>query len=195
MTAMHIDTSANKGASLGKGVVALLLSAVLLACHAPADGQGTGAVATSPEDATAATASAPESPIGGTTVAEAEEDEDDLVPKRPDDSYRMANLRPEYDRCIEAADAVTPELLVCGQEELEYQEKRLEEAFARMLAMPDSEEKDALLDAQAAYMHDTNRHCAPHPEQDGQGQLLDAQSCRINRVANRVEALQALELK
>ncbi len=42
---------------------------------------------------------------------------------------------------------------------------------------PDGKDKDRLMDEQAAYMSDTNRYCRWNPAEDGQGQMLDAQSC------------------
>lgn len=183
-------------------LIALALTIVLAGCQAATPGDTASAKSdAAPAQAHASTpvaAPAVEEPVAGeptTTVADSSIDDDDLAPRRPDDSYRKANLRPEYDRCIEAAGAVTPDLYACNDEELAFHEQKLEAEFSKILALPDGQEKDKLMDEQAAYMHDTNRYCAFNPDEDGQGQMLDAQSCRINRTANRVEALQALNLK
>ena len=182
-------------------LTAIALCVVLTGCqaaeqsdagHAESDAVPTKLATETPSVAPAA--EAPPAPAPA-TVSDTSVDDDDLAPRRPDDSYRTAKLRPEYDRCIEAAGAVTPDLYACNDEEMAFHEQRLEQEFSKILALPDGKEKDKLMDEQAAYMHDTNRYCAFNPEEDGQGQMLDAQSCRINRVANRVEGLQALNLK
>lgn len=165
----------------------LVLCLALAACKPPAPEPGIA-----PSPAAAPAAASPTTSAATPAAAESDPADDDLTSRRPDDSYRKANLRPEYDRCIEAAGAVTPDLYACNDEELAFHERKLEEQFSRLLALPDGQEKDRLMDEQAAYMHDTRRHCAFNPEQDGQGQMLDAQSCRINRTANRVPALSAL---
>ena len=41
-------------------------------------------------------------------------------------------------------------------------------------------------------MRDTDRYCRIDPDTQGQGQMLDAQSCRINRYANRADVLETL---
>ena len=117
--------------------------------------------------------------------------EDDMPARRPDDSYNKATLRPRYTACVEASDAVTPALQACGDEELRYQEERLAAIVATQVARPDSKAKDDWMDAQAAWWADTDRYCTWDPRTEGQGQMLDAQSCRINRVANRVDQLNA----
>ena len=88
-----------------------------------------------------------------------------------------------------------PALQACGDEELAWQEQRLEQAFMKIVDGPDGKDKDRLMDEQAAYMSDTNRYCSWNPAEDGQAQMLDAQSCRINRTANRADVLQALTSK
>lgn len=117
---------------------------------------------------------------------------EDMGPEVPDDSYRRANLRPRYAACVKASDAVTPELQACGDEELAWQERRMVEAFGKIADGPDGRFKDEVMDAQATYMLDTKRYCTWNPAEDGQGQMLDAQSCRINRTANRADQLEAL---
>ncbi len=183
----------------GRRWTALVLSIGLVACHASDSGQATpaGAVA-SPGAATSGPAEvhrpAPQqAPEVESTAADAMDD--DVSPRRPDDSYRKANLRPSYDTCVDASGGATPALQACGDEEFAYQRSRLRAAFAKIVEGPDGKEKDALMDAQAAYMDDTDRYCTWNPEEEGQGQMLDAQSCRLNRMANRADELTSITSK
>lgn len=179
---------------------ALALSMLLVGCQAAAPGHSetvesdTAPAHTSPSTPPAPTAA--EAPIAAETTTGADASDDEYQsPRPPDDSYRKANLRPEFGRCIKASGGTTPDMYACGDDELAFHEQRLEAQFSRIIALPDGSEKDRLMDEQAAYMSDTDRYCAYNPPEDGQGQMLDAQSCRIHRTANRADALQALNLK
>lgn len=110
----------------------------------------------------------------------------------PDESYIRANLRPEFKKCAAASNGVTPAIMACADEEFVWQQQRMRAALEKIDAGPDSEFKDRLGDEQHAYMRDTKRYCSFDPATQGQGQMLDAQSCRINRYANRADALEAL---
>ncbi len=131
-------------------------------------------------------------PVTGDVDPEAPILDVDGNPYRPDDSYNRANLRPEYDKCVDASDAVTPALQACGDEEYQWQRQRMIAALNIIGAGPDSVAKDKLMDEQDAYLNDTDRYCRFDPDTQGQGQMLDAQSCRINRLANRADALEKL---
>lgn len=183
----------------GRGWAVLALSLALAACQAPEAAPATQAGTTAPVTpaATAAPAAAtvPAAPATTSADADAATADADLPAPLPDDSYRSATLRPEYSACVSATGGVTPALQACGDEEFAYQQGRLRAAFARIVAGPDGKAKDALMDEQAAYMDDTDRYCSWNPEEEGQGQMLDAQSCRINRTANRADQLQALSSK
>lgn len=118
--------------------------------------------------------------------------DDDGTPCRPDDSYYRANLRAQYKTCITASGGVTTAIQACMDEEFHWQDQRLQNAWGVIADGPDSEYKDKLADEQAAYMRDTNRYCRFDPSTQNQGQMLDTQSCRINRYANRADVLEKL---
>lgn len=151
----------------------------------------TSSQATASESAPAATTQKL-APVTGDVDPEAPILDEDGNPYRPDDSYNRANLRPEYGKCVDASDAVTPALQACGDEEYHWQRQRMIAALDVIDAGPDSVSKDKLMDEQDAYMNDTDRYCRFDPDTQGQGQMLDAQSCRINRLANRADALEKL---
>ena len=118
--------------------------------------------------------------------------DDDGTPCRPDDSYYRANLRAQYKTCITASGGVTTAIQACMDEEFHWQDQRLQNAWGVIADGPDSEYKDKLADEQATYMRDTNRYCRFDPSTQNQGQMLDTQSCRINRYANRADVLEKL---
>ena len=173
----------------GATALALALGLSLAACQAKSPEADTAVAPTASPPATAEPARA----APATTAADA--DDQDMPPQRPDDSYNKATLRPQYATCVNSSGGETPALQACGDEELAWQEQRLEQAFMKIVDGPDGKDKDRLMDEQAAYMSDTNRYCSWNPAEDGQGQMLDAQSCRINRTANRADVLQALTSK
>lgn len=184
-----------------RSFVVLALALALAGCQAPGtEAQTANVPAATPETAAAAPsapATSPEAPAAGsaeTPVTNADAAEN-AQPAPLDDSYNKANLRPEYAKCIKATEGVTPEIQACQDEEFAWQEKRLQTVWGKIADGPDSVEKDKLADEQAAYMEDTDKNCTWNPDEDGQGQMLDAQSCRINRYANRADALQALTSK
>lgn len=118
--------------------------------------------------------------------------DDDGTPCRPDDSYNRANLRAQYKTCTAASGGVTTAIQACMDEEFHWQRERMRTALQIIGAAPDSEFKDKLADEQDAYMRDTDRQCRIDPATQSQGQLQDAQSCRINRYANRADVLERL---
>lgn len=118
--------------------------------------------------------------------------DEDGNPVRPDDSYIRAKLRPAFKACVAASDAVTPAMEACLDQEFAWQQARMRAALATIDAGADSEFKDTLGEEQHAYMRDTDRYCHFDPATQGQGQMLDAHSCRVNRLANRADALEAL---
>jgi uncharacterized protein YecT (DUF1311 family) len=188
----------------------LALSLALAACQAPSseavplggpvaasspDAQASAPAAAAQPAATAAEASSAQTGKHELSAADLAMEAEDMGQGVPDDSYRTANLRPQYAKCVKASGAVTPALQACGDEEFAWQQRRMRAAFAKIADGPDGKFKDDVADAQAAYMEDTDRYCSDNPAEDGQGQMLDAQSCRINRTANRADQLEALVSK
>lgn len=125
-----------------------------------------------------------------TSSAPAEEtiDDDDMGPGL-DDSYNVADFRPQYGACIEASDAVMPEIKDCQDEEFAYQKARLRAALARINSGPDGYFKDEVGNWQAEYMRFTNINCG---EKEKNGPVGEGLSCFMNRYANRADALEAL---
>lgn len=106
----------------------------------------------------------------------------------PDTSHAKAPLRDEYTRCVQDARGMDDQLEACDAAEFAYHKQQLEAQVARLMASPDSPAKDRWMDEQANWVEDTDKRCAP--ASDHVGAMLDAQSCRINRYANRAFELQ-----
>lgn len=187
-TAVNTHDASSSTKRRHRQFIVALIAVMLAACQAPdkAESQTTAPVAEAPSAAVA-----PHDQITTNAEAVSPDDEDTLSKPRPDASYTKANLRPRYIECVNATGVVTSELSACGDEELAYQEDQLAGIVEPVIDSPDGIEKDKWLDDQAAWWVDTKRNCAWDPATDGQGQMLDAQSCRINRVANRVEELKS----
>jgi hypothetical protein len=173
-------------------LTALAFALAMTACQAPgseaqtpSSGDATQQVAESagPSPTATAVVSAP-----AATLADAVED---VRPSSLDASYEKAKLRPEYARCIKASGGVVPDIQDCQAEELAWHQARLRAALAKVDESPSSEFKDKVDEEQAAYMKDTDTNCTWNPDEDGQGRMLDAESCRINRYANRADAIEA----
>lgn len=138
-----------------------------------------GLVAAHPAAAAPQTSSAP--------AAETISDED--MDPGLDDSFNIADLRPQYKACIDASDAVMPKVQACQEQEFVYQRGRMRAALARIDAGPDSYFKDEIGNWQHIYMQSTDISCTNLEER---GPASEGLSCRINRYANRARALEGL---
>ena len=131
-------------------------------------------------------------------ASEQDQDEADVEDKAksvPDDSYVHAPLRASYIACVKESRGVTPDLKECADEEYAYHHERFRAAVEKIVNSPDSVEKDQVMDELAAWWSNTNTYCVWDPEHDGQGQMLDAQSCLLNRVANHAPEVEKIAQK
>lgn len=116
---------------------------VLAACQAP------------PAD-TAAAALQPAAP--GATQPPAPDATESAQPQR-DASYTDGRLRSAYGGCVDEAGQDAGKLAACGKDELAYQEARLADAAAKVVATLDGSAKQSWTAAQATWRNDTDRHC------------------------------------
>lgn len=194
--------------NIGWGLMALpwMVVALCVGVAACSRSQPTETVAPQVSTPTPTLASAPKTPVTPAQdlpqpVAEAlayearEQDQEDLdneFKTPPDDSYIHAPLRPSYVACVKESRGMTDYLQRCGNEEYAHHEAKFRTAVAKIMDSPDSVEKDRIMDDLAAWWEQTNKHCAWDPQTEGQGQMLDAQSCQLNRVANHAVELEAI---
>ena len=109
-----------------------------------------------------------------------------------DPSFIDSKTRPEYQACLDRSGAETFALQQCGDEEMTWQDARLNRLYKQALAQLSTIEKEELRTAQRAWLKQTDATCRWDASSEGQGQMLDAQSCRLNRTTNRADELDAM---
>lgn len=109
---------------------------------------------------------------------------------KPDQSYTSARLRPHFDLCVTQSGGVTSNIQDCINTEYAYHKARIEKSFKRIIDAPDSVQKDKLMDEIAYWWSNTDKYCVWDAKTQGQGQRLDAESCRLNRAANLADKLE-----
>ena len=97
-----------------------------------------------------------------------------------------SGLRPQYQRCVDAAAGVVPDTQECIGVEFTYLEGRLAAALKRRLRGPES---NATAKEQAAWRKTTDERCAWNAEEEGQGQRLEANACELEAIAARADQL------
>lgn len=110
----------------------------------------------------------------------------------PDDSYVHAPLRSSYIACVKNSRGMNDYLDRCIEQEYAYHEAKFRKSAMKLAESPDGVEKDRIADDLAAWWRDTDKYCAWDPKTQGQGQMLDAQSCKLNRVANHAVELEKI---
>lgn len=182
----------NRAAHVRIWSVALCLT--LAACQAPS-----GAPLPAAEQPVVA------APITGPTAPEAQAAQDVTDPSAgtagaagsgqpSESSFTDAPLQPQYTRCVQDSRGMTDKLQACGDIEFAHHKALLTKEVTRLMGGPDGPAKDRWMDEQALWAEQTDARCRWDPETDGQGQMLDAQSCLINRYANRAVELQGRTL-
>lgn len=106
------------------------------------------------------------------------------------DAAHAGVLRPQYQRCLDASGGAAAAMQDCIDEEHAYQDRRLNEAYRRLIARMLASEAASLRERQRAWIRQRDRDCDPGAT-PGQGQLFDADSCRTRRTAERAAQLQA----
>ena len=94
-------------------------------------------------------------------------------------------LRNSYALCIEQSGGVTPAVQDCIAEESDHQEARLESAYIALVAQEASLEAE-----QATWLITRDKACAWDAEEEGQGQRLEANECRLTMTAERARELE-----
>lgn len=152
----------------------------------------------------AADAASTEAPIAGSVAAphSQQADPDEIDHAEPesgaspgealDSSFTDSNTRPEYQACVDGTGGETAALQACGDEELAWQDARLNRLYKLVMSKLPEADRTKLRSAQRVWLKQTDQTCAWDASTQGQGQMLDAQSCRLNRTTNRADELQKL---
>jgi uncharacterized protein YecT (DUF1311 family) len=121
---------------------------------------------------------------------EGSEDGSQVADPELDPSFTNSRTRPEYDACVKRSGGETWALQQCGDKELSWQDARLNRLYQQAIAQLARGDREQLRVAQRAWLKQTDEVCKWDASTDGQGQMLDALSCRLNRTVNRADELE-----
>lgn len=105
-------------------------------------------------------------------------------------AIKPPDTRPSYKQCLNASGGVTPAMQDCIDAEHAYQDQRLNEVYRALMKRLAKPEATRLRERQRAWIKQRDRDCDPG-SLPGQGQVLDADSCRLRKTAERATQLQA----
>lgn len=97
-------------------------------------------------------------------------------------------LRPSYQKCIDASMAATPALLDCSSDEFAYQDKRLNENYKKLMATLAGDARTKLRDEERAWLAEKQKRCSSGDE-PGQGDLVVSATCEVTETAKRANEL------
>jgi len=100
-----------------------------------------------------------------------------------------SGLRDSYTACLGTTNAVTSALQTCIDDELVYQNQRLNEAYIALMAALDKTGQGTLRDSESKWMAFRDSNCQADP-QEGQGQQLDAKSCVLGETTRQATRLE-----
>ena len=103
---------------------------------------------------------------------------------------KPGQLRASYQRCLSDSGGVTPAMQDCHDAEYAYQDGRLNQVYRRLIQRLPKSDAARLRERQRAWIGQRDRECDPGAR-PGQGQLFDADSCRLHKTAERAAQLQA----
>lgn len=107
---------------------------------------------------------------------------------------KTQGLRDTYIACLENADAATPAMQTCIDNELAYQNQRLNKAYAAIMATLNKTHRITLRDSERKWIAFRDSACRPDQE-EGQGQQLDAQSCVLDETTRQATRLEGREFR
>jgi len=103
------------------------------------------------------------------------------------------NMSPEYATCIDKSNGVTGEMLDCMGAEFTRQDARLNENYKRLMAKLSAKRKEALLEAQRAWIKFRDANCNFYYDPEGGSAAhLAGTDCNLNATANRATELRNL---
>lgn len=113
---------------------------------------------------------------------------DDLEPAA--DEANATDLRTSYGKCIDAANGVTPVMQSCMDVEHAYQDKRLNAAYKKLMALLDKHKQAELRANERTWLAYRKSHCASDPDA-GQADALSSFDCSILETAKQAAALES----
>lgn len=101
-----------------------------------------------------------------------------------------ALLRTSFEMCISQSGGVTPDMQDCIAVEAGYQDGRLASVYEALRSLLPPAERQALESEQTAWLAERKNACAWNADEEGQGQLLDAEACALEMTAKRAAQLE-----
>jgi uncharacterized protein YecT (DUF1311 family) len=99
----------------------------------------------------------------------------------------------EYSTCIAQSNGVTVEMINCILAETGRQDARLNENYRRLLPKLGTERKNALIEAQRAWIKFRDANCGFYGDPEGgSAARMAANECFLNATADRAKELQLL---
>lgn len=99
-------------------------------------------------------------------------------------------FRDSYNECADTSTGVTGEILDCIAEEFEYQDARLNAIYRNLHDKLPEAQKIRLRDEQRRWLYEKDEGCKWDASTEGQGQLIDAKSCELNKTVVRAGELE-----
>jgi uncharacterized protein YecT (DUF1311 family) len=102
-------------------------------------------------------------------------------------------LSQEYSACLEKANGITAEMINCMLAETRRQDARLNENYKKLLSKSATERKNALIEAQRAWIRFRDANCGFYADPEGgSAARMAANECILNATADRAKELQLL---
>jgi uncharacterized protein YecT (DUF1311 family) len=109
----------------------------------------------------------------------------------PAQAFGQENLSAEYSKCIEQSGATDPGMLDCMVAEAERQDKRLNDAYKKLMNELKSERRIELQEAQRLWLKYTEANCNFYLDPDGgTAAKLAASECPVLAKAFRAKELE-----
>ena len=99
----------------------------------------------------------------------------------------------EYSTCLEKSNGVTIEMINCILAETRRQDARLNEIYKRLISRLGTERKNALVEAQRAWIRFRDSNCGFYADPEGgSAARVTANECFLNATADRAKELRLL---
>jgi uncharacterized protein YecT (DUF1311 family) len=96
----------------------------------------------------------------------------------------------EFDACLDKAGGVTPAMIDCISAELKRQDALLNENYRKLMASLSARRKQALQEAERAWIKFRDTNCDFYYDPDGgSAARIDANECVLNMTADRAKEL------
>lgn len=105
--------------------------------------------------------------------------------------YTTDATRESYQKCIDASEGITPKMQDCIAEEYEYQDRRMNTAYAQLMQRLDGDAEARLRDAQRDWVARRDTECVPGDD-PGQAQMLVSDDCSMELTAARAAELEKM---